>query len=72
MVKKNGKIQNEINERIRKASKFHHLIKSILWNEDINRKCKTTIYNVYFKKIPLRSRDRHALRERKTKYMQLR
>jgi hypothetical protein len=34
MVEINGKIQNEINERIRKASKFYHLIKSILWNRD--------------------------------------
>jgi hypothetical protein len=42
---------NEINERIRKASHFCHLIKSILWNKDT--KCETTIYKVYFKKILL-------------------
>jgi hypothetical protein len=35
MVEKNGKIQNDINERIQKASKFYHIIKSILWNKDI-------------------------------------
>jgi Asp-tRNA(Asn)/Glu-tRNA(Gln) amidotransferase C subunit len=30
MEEENGKIQNEINERIRKVSKFYHLIKSTL------------------------------------------
>jgi hypothetical protein len=54
MVEKNSKIQNEINKRIRKASQFYNVIKSITaWNRDIDRKCKTTIYKVYFKKIPL-------------------
>jgi hypothetical protein len=50
MVEKNGKIQNEINERIRRASQFYYLIKSISQNKD---KCKTTIYKVYFKKLLL-------------------
>jgi hypothetical protein len=36
MVEKNSEEQNEINERIRKASEFYHLIKSILWNKDID------------------------------------
>jgi hypothetical protein len=53
MAEKKGYIQNEINESIRKASKFCHLINSILWNKDINRKCKNTIHKVYFKKILL-------------------
>jgi uncharacterized protein YwgA len=35
MIQKKGEIQNEINETIRKSSKFFHLIRSILWNEDI-------------------------------------
>jgi hypothetical protein len=30
----NGEIKSKINERIRKASQFYHLIKSILWNKD--------------------------------------
>jgi hypothetical protein len=47
VAERNGKIQNKVNERIRKASKFYHFIKSILWNR--HRKCKTTIYRVYFK-----------------------
>jgi adenylate cyclase class IV len=34
MVEKNGKIHNEINIRIRKATKFYNLIKEILWNKD--------------------------------------
>jgi hypothetical protein len=52
-VERNGKIQNEKNERIGKASEFHHLAKSLLWNKDTDRKCKITIFIVYFKKILL-------------------
>jgi hypothetical protein len=43
---KNGKIQNEINERIRKASNFHHLIKGLIRSRHINNKCKIDIYKV--------------------------
>jgi hypothetical protein len=50
---KNGKIQNEINERIWKASNFYHLVKGLIRNRDINNKCKINIYKVYFKKILL-------------------
>jgi hypothetical protein len=52
-INKNEKIQNEINERIRKASNFHHLVKDLIRNRDINNKCKINIYKVYFKKILL-------------------
>jgi hypothetical protein len=52
VVEKNLEIQNEINEIIRKASQLYHLIQSI-WNKDIDRKCKTTVYIVFFKKILL-------------------
>jgi hypothetical protein len=31
----NGKVQNEINKRIRRASNFYHLIKSMLYNKYI-------------------------------------
>jgi hypothetical protein len=34
MVEKNGKIQNEINKRIRKALKLYLVISRILWNKD--------------------------------------
>jgi hypothetical protein len=44
---KNGKIQNEINERIRKASNFYHLVKGLIRNRGINNKCKINIYKVY-------------------------
>jgi hypothetical protein len=50
---KNGKIQNEINERIRKASNFRHLVKGLIRNRDINNKCTIDIYKVYFKTILL-------------------
>jgi hypothetical protein len=50
MVEKNGKIQNKINERIGKVSEFYHLVKSLLWNKDTDRKCKITIFKTYFKK----------------------
>jgi hypothetical protein len=49
MVEKNGEIQSERNERIRKATQFCHSVKSILWNKYIDCRYKTTIYNVYFK-----------------------
>jgi hypothetical protein len=40
MVEKNSKIQNEINERLRKASQSYHLVKSILLNKDIRQSVK--------------------------------
>jgi hypothetical protein len=40
VVEKNGKIQNEISERIGKASEFYNLTKSLLWYQDVNRICK--------------------------------
>jgi hypothetical protein len=49
VAEKNGKIQNEINERTGKASEFYHLAGNLLWNKDIDRKCKITIFIVYFK-----------------------
>jgi hypothetical protein len=49
-INKNGKIQNEINKRIRKASNFHHLVKDLIRNRDTNNKCKIDIYKVYFQK----------------------
>jgi hypothetical protein len=53
VVEKNGEIQNEISERTEKASKCYHLATSLLWNNDIDRKYKITVYNVSFKKILL-------------------
>jgi hypothetical protein len=38
----------EINERIGNALKCYHLAKSLLWNTDIDRKCKITIHNVHY------------------------
>ena len=49
VVTSNGKIQNEINERIKK----HHLVKGSLRNKDINEKCKPDIFNIYFKRVLL-------------------
>jgi hypothetical protein len=42
-----------INEQTQKASEFYHLAKQLLWNKDIDRKCKITVFNEYFKKILL-------------------
>jgi hypothetical protein len=69
MVEKNGKTQNEINERIRKVSKFYHLIKSILWNNDIAESVKPqytmcTLRRCYY----MEWRHRCARRVRKEKY----
>ena len=35
VVTVNGKIQNEINERIKKASQFYHFVKGLIRNKDI-------------------------------------
>jgi hypothetical protein len=69
VVEKNGKI----NKRNGKASKLYHLAKCLLWNEDTDRKCKITIFNMYFK-ICYCKRQRHGqvLTERKVKYKELR
>jgi hypothetical protein len=53
VVEENSKIQNKINERTEKASKCYHLAESLLWNKDTDIKCKTEIFNAYFKKILL-------------------
>jgi hypothetical protein len=74
VVEKNGEIQSEINKRIRRPTQFHHLIKSILWNKDIDIKSvkpqytRCTLRRYYY----MEWRDGHALRERKAKYKQLR
>ena len=41
----NGNIQNEINERIKKASQFYHLVKGLLRNKDTLK--------IYFRRILL-------------------
>jgi hypothetical protein len=64
-INKNGKIQNEINERLRKASNFHHLVKGLIRNRDINNKCKIDIYKVYFKKILLYGAESWMCTERR-------
>jgi hypothetical protein len=51
MQEKNGLISNEINESIRNASQFCHLVKNILWNKD--GECETTLHKMYFKNILL-------------------
>jgi hypothetical protein len=39
-MEKNGKIQNEINEKTGNASKFYLLANSLLWNKDIDKNVK--------------------------------
>jgi hypothetical protein len=46
-----GQMKNELNKRVGKATLFCHLIKSILWNKDIER--VNTIYRMYFKEMLL-------------------
>jgi len=45
------KIQNEINERIKKASQFYHLVKGLIINKDIDEKFKFNILKIDFKRI---------------------
>jgi hypothetical protein len=51
---KNGKIQNEMNERTGNASKCYQVAKNVLWNKDTVYKenVKLKIY-VYFKMMTL-------------------
>jgi hypothetical protein len=73
VVEKNGKIQTEINKRNGKASTLYHLANSLLWNEDIDRKCKITIFNMNFKRCYCKGqRHGQVLTERKVKYKELR
>jgi hypothetical protein len=65
-INKNGKIQKEINERIRKASNFYHLVKGLIRNRDINNKCKIDTYKVYFKKILLYGAESWTCTKKKT------
>jgi hypothetical protein len=69
-VEKNGKIQNKISERI---GKFYHIANSSLWNKDIGRKCKITMFNEYFKKILFHRAETWTCNERgAVNYKQLR
>ena len=43
-VTKNEKIQIEINERIKKASRFYHPVKGLLRNKNINEKFRLDIF----------------------------
>lgn len=47
-MEKNGKIQNEINRRIGKASECYHLAYHLKFvrNDNIERKYKITIFNM--------------------------
>jgi hypothetical protein len=45
------KIVGEINGKIQSSSKFHQIIKGIIWNREIPKHCKRTVYKVYF--IPI-------------------
>jgi hypothetical protein len=72
VVEKSGKIQNEINKRIRKASEFYHLLKNMLWNKDIESvkpQCTMCTLRRYYY---MEWRHGHALTERKAEYKQLR
>jgi hypothetical protein len=53
MVEKNGKIQNEINERNGMASKLFIIWLRVCYRIKTHTKCKITIYNTYFKMILL-------------------
>jgi hypothetical protein len=66
-------VQNKINERVGKASKCYHLAKSLLWNKDVDRQCKVTIFNMYFKKLLLYGAETWTYTEREeSKLKQLR
>jgi hypothetical protein len=72
VVEKNGKIQNEINKRISKGLQFYHVIRSILWNRDIEsvqlQYARCTLRRYCY----VERRRGNALRERKAKHKQLR
>ena len=53
VVTRNGKIQNEINEMIKKALQFSSPVKELLGNGHINEKYRLDILKIYFKRILL-------------------
>jgi hypothetical protein len=74
MVEKNGDIQIAMNERIRKASRFCQLIKSILWSKEHRTRSVKLQYTrcILTRCRYMELRHGHALRGRKAKYKQLR
>lgn len=46
-----GKINGEVNIRIQNISEFYHIIKGKLCNREIQKRCKITIYKVYFNQV---------------------
>jgi hypothetical protein len=38
------------NKKTGKVSKCYHLAMSLLWNKDIDRKCKITVHTTHFNK----------------------
>jgi hypothetical protein len=45
------KNDGEINTRIQNSSKFYHIIKSILWNEQLQKQRTTSTYKAYYELI---------------------
>jgi hypothetical protein len=62
------KIQNEINERIRKASNFHHLVKGLIRNRDIISAKLTFIKYSSKKFCYMGPKAGRAQREKKARY----
>ena len=55
LVTRNGKIEKEIIEKIKKkkASQFYHLVKGLLRNKKIGEKFKLDVFKIYFNRILL-------------------
>jgi hypothetical protein len=68
VVTTNRKIQNEINERIKEASQFHHLVKGLLRNKDEKR--KLDIFKIYFKRILLYGAETWTISKREESKIQ--
>jgi hypothetical protein len=50
-INSEGKINIKINRKIKSTSEFCKIIKGIIWNRDIPKQYRTTIYQIYFKLI---------------------
>ncbi|KAI5725714.1 hypothetical protein M8J77_019224 [Diaphorina citri] len=51
ILSQNGKIEEEVTNRIKVAGNFYSSIRSIIWNKHVPTKCKREIYKTYY--IPI-------------------
>ena len=51
IITQEGKIDKEIDERIRQAGVFYQSVRDIVWSKEVPIKCKETLYKSYYEPI---------------------